>query len=79
MSDFQKRLWGRSTILRGDAASRTKNTLHDRFKNPIARKVKIADLEDNMDLKRIETIRWKELSRLGQYYQAWKRLKGKEE
>ena len=43
--------------------------------DPIARKVKIADLEDNMDVKRIDKMRWKDASRLARYHEAWKKLR----
>ena len=39
--------------------------------NPIVTKVKIADLEDNMDIKRIENIKEKDLERLRRYNWAW--------
>jgi len=39
--------------------------------NPIATKIKIADLEDNMDIKRIENIKEKDLERLRRYRWAW--------
>lgn len=39
--------------------------------NPIARQVKVADLEDNMNLQRINQIGSKDLERLEKYHQAW--------
>ena len=42
--------------------------------NPLARRVKIADLEDNMDLRRTPEIGDKEKQRLQKYVKAWKRL-----
>ena len=44
--------------------------------NPIARQVKLADLEDNMDLRRLGavTIGAKETDRLNRYIRAWHRL-----
>jgi guanosine-3',5'-bis(diphosphate) 3'-pyrophosphohydrolase len=38
--------------------------------NPLARRVKLADLEHNMDLRRIERIEEKDLARLQKYQQA---------
>ncbi|HEX6293200.1 MAG TPA: hypothetical protein VFZ66_28720 [Herpetosiphonaceae bacterium] len=38
--------------------------------NPIARSVKLADLEDNMDLRRIDTVTDKDLERLKKYHRA---------
>lgn len=43
-------------------------------KNPLARKVKLADLEDNMDLKRIKNLTEKDKDRLERYHQAWVKL-----
>ncbi len=39
--------------------------------DPIARKVKRADLEDNMDLKRLHTLTEKDLARLQKYHRVW--------
>lgn len=43
-------------------------------KNPISREVKLADLEDNMDIRRLEFITEEDLSRLDKYRIAWKYL-----
>jgi (p)ppGpp synthase/HD superfamily hydrolase len=44
--------------------------------NPIARLVKLADLEDNMDLTRLSTApNQKDFDRLSKYHQAWLYLK----
>lgn len=42
--------------------------------NPIARQVKIADLEDNMNVLRIGEINLKELERLEKYHKSWRYL-----
>lgn len=39
--------------------------------NPIARQVKVADLEDNMNIRRISEIVPKDLERLEKYHKAW--------
>jgi (p)ppGpp synthase/HD superfamily hydrolase len=39
--------------------------------NSIARQVKIADLEDNMNIQRISKIGSKDLERLEKYHKAW--------
>ncbi len=44
--------------------------------NPVARRVKLADLEDNMDLRRMKTVEQKDLERLAKYLAAWRYLKG---
>ena len=40
--------------------------------NPIARKVKIADLEDNIDIKRLGVLKEEDLKRLNKYLRVWK-------
>ena len=42
--------------------------------NPVARRVKLADLEDNMDLRRLPSVGQKDLERLDRYVRAWRRL-----
>jgi len=42
--------------------------------NSIARKVKVADLEDNMNIMRLSTLEEKDLKRLNKYLTEWKTL-----
>lgn len=42
--------------------------------NPLARRVKLADLDDNMDLRRFRTIGEEDVARLKKYRAAWERL-----
>ncbi len=44
--------------------------------NPIARQVKIADLEDNMNIRRMKHLGPKGLERLEKYHRAWRVLTG---
>ena len=44
-------------------------------RNPIARRVKIADLEDNMNIQRIDELKPKDLERLEKYHRSWRILK----
>lgn len=46
--------------------------------NPVALRVKLADLEDNMDLRRLgdEALSEKATARLNRYIKAWHRLRG---
>lgn len=46
--------------------------------NSLARRVKIADLEDNMDLRRLPTLRDKDVARMNKYRNAWAELKALE-
>jgi len=43
-------------------------------KNPIARRVKIADLEDNMDARRLAEFTEKDGARMTKYLKAWQKL-----
>ena len=42
----------------------------------IARRVKLADLEDNMDVRRLDTVTNEDQERFARYLKAWRRLKG---
>ncbi|HEX2081245.1 MAG TPA: HD domain-containing protein [Longimicrobium sp.] len=42
--------------------------------HPVARRVKVADLEDNMDVRRTGTLAEGDVERLGRYLRAWRRL-----
>ena len=42
--------------------------------HPVARRVKIADLEDNMDVRRTGTVSEKDAERLNRYLRAWRAL-----
>lgn len=42
--------------------------------NPIARTVKLADLEDNMDVRRLRQVSESDRARLDKYRRAWERL-----
>jgi translation elongation factor EF-Ts len=42
----------------------------------IALKVKIADLEDNMDIRRLDVLTEKDMERLNRYLKAWRYVTG---
>jgi (p)ppGpp synthase/HD superfamily hydrolase len=44
--------------------------------HPVARLIKRADLEDNMDLRRMGSVSEEDLERLQRYFKAWIRLQG---
>jgi (p)ppGpp synthase/HD superfamily hydrolase len=46
--------------------------------NPAARSVKLADLEDNMNLLRIRNPKPKDLERLQRYHRAWWQLSNRD-
>jgi (p)ppGpp synthase/HD superfamily hydrolase len=43
--------------------------------NPIARRVKLADLEDNMDVRRLDSFGEVAIARLAKYKAAWDKLR----
>ena len=44
--------------------------------HPVARRVKVADLEDNMDVRRIGSVSPEDTERLTKYHRAWRLLTG---
>jgi (p)ppGpp synthase/HD superfamily hydrolase len=42
--------------------------------HPVALRVKIADLEDNMDVRRTGALEERDVERLSRYHRAWRRL-----
>lgn len=48
--------------------------VHRASENPIGREVKIADLEDNMDIRRLKEITDEDVVRLQKYLRAWQNL-----
>lgn len=64
-----------------DGVTRRDDETYDEFvvrseQHPISRRVKLADLEDNMDLRRLSSEpTQKDFERLKRYRQAWERLR----
>lgn len=66
-------------LLAVDCLTRKDGESYDEFvgraqANPIARRVKIADLEDNMNVKRLGKMTAKDLARIEEYHRAWRAL-----
>lgn len=71
--------FSREIVLAVDCLTRRKGETYDLFVgraagNALSRTVKIADLEDNMDLRRISQITEEDLDRLQKYLINWRRL-----
>ncbi len=63
-----------------DSVTRREGESYEAFversaKNPIARRVKIADLEDNIDTRRMSQLSEKDSQRLDQQLRAWRTLR----
>jgi len=59
-----------------DCLTRRENKRYEDFiqrlsSNPLTRRVKIADLEDNMDARRLAEISPKDARRFSKYFRAW--------
>jgi (p)ppGpp synthase/HD superfamily hydrolase len=64
-----------------DCLTRREGESYDAFveraaANPLATRVKLADLEDNMDLRRGREVRREDAERFNRYVRAWLRLRG---
>ncbi|EMZ44848.1 hypothetical protein HMPREF1224_11728 [Pseudomonas sp. P179] len=46
--------------------------------HPLARKIKLADIEDNLNVLRLASLGEPDLRRVSKYHQAWRRLKNLE-
>lgn len=67
-----------------DGVTRREDESYDEFversqAHPVSRRVKLADLEDNMDLRRLPAVlTGQDMARLQRYRRAWERLRSEE-
>jgi len=74
--DLRNEGFSEEIIAAVDCLTRREDESYDDFVrrtsvNALARRVKVADLEDNMDIRRYGTLHEKDLSRLQRYLKAW--------
>lgn len=74
--DLRKMGYSEDILQALDAVTRRENESYEDFvlrskANPIARRVKLADLEDNMDIRRMIGVTPKDMERLARYRKAW--------
>jgi len=79
--DLRKRGYSEEVIAALDCVTKREGESYEQFveraaANPIARQVKLADLKDNMDIRRLSAIQDRDIERLRKYLKAWKRLTG---
>ena len=81
LDDLRQKGFPEAVIAAVDALSRREGETYEEFTeragaNPLARTVKIADLEDNMNLLRlgVEGLSEKDVERLNRYLRAWNHL-----
>ena len=80
-ADLRNEGFSKSLIEALDRVTRRQSESYSQFVgrsagNPLAKKVKIADLEDNMDVRRLPRISAKDWKRLNRYLAAWRTLQG---
>jgi (p)ppGpp synthase/HD superfamily hydrolase len=78
--DLRKQGYSEEVLAALDCLTRRSTETYEQFieraaANPLARRVKLADLEDNMDIRRLSTVTEKDRERLDRYIQSWRRLK----
>ena len=76
LDDLRKLGYGDEIIAAVDCLTKQRGELYDTYierckSNAIARRVKLADLEDNLDLRRLDEVKAQDLERLNRYLKAW--------
>jgi (p)ppGpp synthase/HD superfamily hydrolase len=79
VADLARAGFGAEVVAAVDLLTRRPDVAYDVYleaiaANPLARAVKIADLEDNMDVRRLGAVGDEEQARLAKYHRSWKRL-----
>ena len=79
LKDLEEEGFPRVVLDALDSVTKRKGEAYEDFvkrsgSNPVGRKVKLADLEDNMDLRRLNQIGDDDKTRLQKYVTAWKSL-----
>jgi len=79
LDDLRARGFADEVVAAVDALSRREGEDYGAFveraaAHPVARRVKLADLEDNLDLRRTGTVEPDDAERLNRYLRAWRRL-----
>jgi (p)ppGpp synthase/HD superfamily hydrolase len=79
-SDLEKEGFPRQVLDALDCVTKRDGEAYEDFvkrsaSNPMARTVKLADLEDNMDVRRLPEVADKDRERLQKYLNAWRTLR----
>jgi (p)ppGpp synthase/HD superfamily hydrolase len=83
LDDLRTRGYNEAIIEAVDALTRREDETYEQFilrikPIPLARRVKLADLRDNMDIRRVKTISAKDAERFECYRRAWFELAGED-
>jgi (p)ppGpp synthase/HD superfamily hydrolase len=79
--DLRRMGYSEAVLAALDGVTRREDETYDEFvtrsqAHPVSRRVKLADLEDNMDLRRLSSeLTEKDFERLQRYRRAWERLR----
>ena len=79
--DLRRMGYSEEVLTALDGVTRREDETYDEFvtrslAHPVSRRVKLADLEDNMDLRRLSVqLTEKDFERLQRYRRAWERLR----
>jgi len=79
LDDLRRLGYGEELVAAVDCLTRRNGETYEQFiarvmTNPAARRVKLADLKDNMDIRRLGDITEKDRERLARYRAAWAAL-----
>ena len=79
LDDLRARGFPEQVIDAVDGLTRRPGEEYDAFveraaAHPVARRVKLADIEDNLDLRRLDAVAARDLDRLDRYLRAFRRL-----
>lgn len=80
LEDLRQQGFSPQVVAGVDAVTRREGESYAAFveragRDPLGRRVKLADLEDNMDLRRLPALGPKDHERLDRYVASWRRLK----
>lgn len=83
LADLRELGYSEDLLLALDGVTRREGEPYEDFvlrskANPISRRVKLADLEDNMDVRRMIGVTPKDMERLARYRRAWAELQQSE-
>jgi (p)ppGpp synthase/HD superfamily hydrolase len=80
LADLRNERFSEQVLKAVDCLTHRKEDTYDGYiarikENPLSLKVKLADLEDNLDLKRLPRVTEKDLDRVKRYHRVWLDLK----
>ncbi len=79
LSDLRRMGYPEVVIIALDGVTKREDESYEAFinrsqTNPVSSRVKLADLEDNLDLRRLSRLTTKDFERLKRYWRAWGQL-----